>query len=71
MLPLSTRLANFLTWRPDFAAEPAVRSINTPDGVARNEAPLVAHATWIESRPSGVFVEPIVVPLRERELKIA
>jgi predicted phosphodiesterase len=36
-----------------------------PDGVARNEMPLVAHATWIESRPSGVYVEPIVVPLRE------
>jgi predicted phosphodiesterase len=36
-----------------------------PDGVSRNEQPLVAHATWIESRPSGLYVEPIVVPLRE------
>jgi hypothetical protein len=31
----------------------------------------VAHATWIESRPSGIFVEQIIVPLREHALKTA
>lgn len=40
-----------------------------PDNVAPREAPLVAHATWIESRPSGLHVEPIVIPLREEALK--
>jgi predicted phosphodiesterase len=42
-----------------------------PDDVERNELPIVAHATWIESRPSGIYIEPIVVPLRERALKTA
>ena len=42
-----------------------------PDGVARFEVPTVAHAAWIESRPSGIFVEPIAVPLREPALKTA
>lgn len=42
-----------------------------PDGVSPRESPLVAHATWIESRPSGLYVEPIVVPLREEALKTA
>jgi predicted phosphodiesterase len=42
-----------------------------PDEVERYEVPVVAHATWIESRPSGLTVEPIVVPLRERALKTA
>jgi predicted phosphodiesterase len=42
-----------------------------PDDVERNELPTVAHATWIESRPSGIYIEPIVVPLRERALKTA
>jgi hypothetical protein len=32
-------------------------------GEAPGGAPRVAHATWIESTPRGVFVEPIVVPL--------
>jgi hypothetical protein len=36
-----------------------------PDNVALRGDPMVAHATWIESRPSGLFVEPIIVPLRE------
>lgn len=34
-----------------------------PDGVEPLEAPIVAHATWIESTPGGLLVEPIVVPL--------
>ncbi len=37
-----------------------------PDGMSAAEdgaAPLVAHATWIESTPSGLSVEQIVVPL--------
>jgi len=41
----------------------------SPDNVGPREPPLVAHAAWIESRPSGLFVEPIVVPLREETLK--
>lgn len=36
-----------------------------PDNVALRGDPMVAHATWIESRPSGLHIEPIVVPLRE------
>ena len=34
-----------------------------PAGVSPRDMPLVAHATWIESTPTGVLVEPIVVPL--------
>lgn len=34
-----------------------------PDGVSLRERPKVAHATWIESSPSGLTVEQIVVPL--------
>ena len=34
-----------------------------PDGVSPREMPLVAHATWIESTPTGLLVEPIIVPL--------
>ena len=34
-----------------------------PDGVEPGAAPKVAHATWIETSPSGVVVESIVVPL--------
>jgi len=34
-----------------------------PDGVEPRDVPLVAHATWIESSPTGIVVEPIVVPL--------
>lgn len=33
-----------------------------PPGVS-GERPLVAHATWIESTPQGIVVEPIVIPL--------
>lgn len=42
-----------------------------PDGLAQppsyveGERPLVAHATWIESTPQGIVVEPITVPLDE------
>ncbi len=36
-----------------------------PDGLENpRDAPKVAHATWIESTPSGLMVEPILVPLR-------
>lgn len=38
-----------------------------PDGVERGGQPLVAHATWIEARPSGVSIEQIVVPLRDEQ----
>ena len=40
-----------------------------PDGLASppsygtDERPIVAHATWIESTPRGIIVEPITVPL--------
>lgn len=40
-----------------------------PDGLGTSptfpytERPLVAHATWIESTPTGIVVEPITVPL--------
>lgn len=40
-----------------------------PDGLtaspshASGEHPLVAHATWIETTPNGISVEPITVPL--------
>lgn len=40
-----------------------------PDGLGASptfpyaERPLVAHATWIESTPAGIVVEPITVPL--------
>lgn len=53
-----------------------------PDGLAEppsftNPAnrPLVAHATWIESTPQGIVVEPITVPLdaapSEKKLLVA
>jgi hypothetical protein len=29
----------------------------------------VAHATWIESTPRGIQVEPIVIPLEELALE--
>ena len=35
----------------------------TPPSYANGERPLVAHATWIESTPHGIVVEPITVPL--------
>jgi predicted phosphodiesterase len=41
-----------------------VRIVNVGSvGEAPGAGPRVAHATWIESTPRGVFVEPIVVPL--------
>jgi predicted phosphodiesterase len=41
-----------------------VRVVNVGSvGEAPGAGPRVAHATWIESTPRGVFVEPIVVPL--------
>lgn len=44
-----------------------------PDGLDtppsfKGPRPLVAHATWIESTPQGIIVEPITVPLDEQEL---
>ncbi len=41
----------------------------SPYDVPARAEPMVAHATWIESRPSGLIVEPIIVPLREAALK--
>jgi len=35
----------------------------TPKAFSAGERPLVAHATWIESTPNGIVVEPISVPL--------
>ncbi|MEO8876273.1 MAG: metallophosphoesterase family protein [Polyangiaceae bacterium] len=41
-----------------------VRIINVGSvGEAPGEGPRMAHATWIESTPGGLLVEPIVVPL--------
>ena len=41
-----------------------VRIVNVGSvGEAPGAGPRVAHATWIESTPRGVHVEPIVVPL--------
>lgn len=37
-------------------------NLAVPPGIS-GERPLVAHATWIESTPQGIVVEPIVVPL--------
>jgi hypothetical protein len=34
-----------------------------PDGVEPRAMPTVAHATWIESTPTGIMVEQISVPL--------
>jgi predicted phosphodiesterase len=43
-----------------------VRIVNVGSvGEAPGAGPRVAHATWIESTPRGVFVEPIVVPLED------
>jgi predicted phosphodiesterase len=41
----------------------------SPADVDVRAEPVVANAAWIESRPSGVSVEPIVIPLRERARK--
>lgn len=37
--------------------------LKTPLSAGGEARPLVAHATWIESTPQGIFVEPITVPL--------
>jgi len=37
----------------------------------RRERPRVAHATWIESTPRGIAVEPIEVPLESQDLLFA
>ncbi len=37
----------------------------TPPGHGNPERPIVAHATWIESTPQGIVVEPITVPLEQ------
>jgi predicted phosphodiesterase len=37
--------------------------LETPPSYALGNRSLVAHATWIESTPQGIVVEPIVVPL--------
>jgi hypothetical protein len=50
-----------------------------PDGLASPPVyggggyPMVAHATWIESTPQGIQVEPITVPLEAppRQLRVA
>ena len=48
-----------------------------PDGLGASpsfsakERPLVAHATWIESTPTGIVVEPIVVPLEPQDVQRA
>ena len=51
-----------------------VRIVNVGSvGEAPGTGPRVAHATWIESTPRGVHVEPISVPLetlREAEARL-
>ena len=37
--------------------------LETPPSLGGKGRPLVAHATWIESTPAGIVVEPITVPL--------
>ena len=37
--------------------------LEAPPSQADGERPIVAHATWIESTPRGIIVEPITVPL--------
>jgi predicted phosphodiesterase len=47
-----------------------VRIVNVGSvGEAPGAGPRVAHATWIESTPRGVHVEPIVVPLEQPALE--
>ncbi len=47
-----------------------VRIINVGSiGEAPGDGSRVAHATWIESTPGGIVVEPIVVPLDTTELR--
>lgn len=46
--------------------------LSAPPSYPDGERPTVAHATWIESTPQGITVEPIVVPLEEpTELRAA
>ncbi len=37
--------------------------LDAPPSYTTGTRPLVAHATWIESTPQGIVVEPITVPL--------
>jgi hypothetical protein len=47
-----------------------VRIVNVGSvGEAPGAGLRVAHATWIESTPRGIHVEPIVVPLEEPALE--
>jgi predicted phosphodiesterase len=47
-----------------------VRIVNVGSvGEAPGAGPRVAHATWIESTPRGIHVEPIVVPLEQPALE--
>jgi predicted phosphodiesterase len=47
-----------------------VRVVNVGSvGEAPGAGSRIAHATWIESTPRGIHVEPIVVPLTRRELE--
>jgi predicted phosphodiesterase len=49
-----------------------VRVVNVGSvGEAPGAGPRVAHATWIESRPSGLHVEPIVVPLEDAAVELS
>jgi predicted phosphodiesterase len=49
-----------------------VRIVNVGSvGQAPGAGPRIAHATWIESTPRGVEVEPIVVPLDDSAVEAA
>ena len=49
-----------------------VRIVNVGSvGEAPGAGARVAHATWIESTPRGIFVEPMMVPLDEPEFQVA
>jgi predicted phosphodiesterase len=37
--------------------------LEAPPSYGTEERPIIAHATWIESTPRGIIVEPITVPL--------
>lgn len=44
--------------------------LRTPPAFGSGEYPMVAHATWIESTPQGVFVEQITVPLEAPPMQL-
>jgi predicted phosphodiesterase len=49
-----------------------VRIVNVGSvGEAPGAGPRIAHATWIESTPRGLQVEPIVVPLDDSAVEAA